>query len=75
MSGRADHLVLATPVVAIPAQGRVGEIWQVTHVGAGVIREFVDQKKARRSSGPYGLVEPGGIEPPSASHHQVVLHA
>lgn len=40
---RADHLVLATPVVAIQAQRRVGQFRQVTHLGAQIMWEFVDK--------------------------------
>ncbi len=33
------------------------------------------QERARRTSEPWWMVEPGGIEPPSASHRRTVLHA
>ena len=42
---------------------------------ARMARGFQARKRARRLSEPFRLVEPGGIEPPSASLHRADLHA
>lgn len=64
---RGDKTGLSVKLPGLPIEG-------VGQTEPCVVRGVREKKRARRSSEPFKLVEPAGIEPASASPPQEVLH-